>query len=79
MARTILSALSIPTPDVSPDLLRSNPLFKACDQLRQLRWDRWMPHIGYTREKTFPPQPLGSAPAEAAAILSTINSLRRSP
>lgn len=79
MARTILSSLSIPTPDLSPDVIRANPLFKACDQLRQLRWDRWMPHIGYTREKTIPPQPLGSAPADAAAILATINSLRRSP
>ena len=36
-----------------------------------------MQHIGYTREKTVAPQPLGSAEADAAKIQEKIDALRR--
>lgn len=42
-----------------------------------LRSDRWMKHIGYTREKTVAPQPFGDAEQQAAQIQEKINVLKR--
>lgn len=60
MAKTILSALSVKTPDESLAVIKADPLFRLVEQKRGLRASAWMKHIGYTREKTFAPEPLGT-------------------
>jgi lysophospholipase L1-like esterase len=79
MARTILTALGVNVPDESPAAIQADPLFQQVDRLRRHRSMRWMQHIGYTREKTVTPQPLGDTEAEAARIQKTIDALRRAP
>lgn len=77
MAHTIVEALGIGLPEANLAEIKADPLFKECDRLRRLRADGWMRHTGYTREKVVTPQPLGNTETEAAAIRTTINSLRR--
>ncbi len=77
MARTILAALGVQVPDEPLATLKADPLYKQADLLRRHRASRWMQHIGYTREKTVAPQPLGDAEKEAAEMQAKIDVLRR--
>jgi lysophospholipase L1-like esterase len=77
MARTILTALGVKVPDESLASIKGDPLFKLVEQKRATRSAAWMRHIGYTREKTVTPQPLGSAEADAAKLQQQIDTLRR--
>ena len=77
MARTILAALGVKTPDASVATIQADPLFKLVEQKRGLRSAAWMRHTGYTREKTVKPEPLGTAEADAAQVQEKIDALRR--
>ncbi|UUO04857.1 SGNH/GDSL hydrolase family protein [Blastopirellula sp. J2-11] len=77
MAKTILSGLNVPLPEQSLPEIQADPLYKQVDQLRKHRSTNWMKHIGYTREKTVPPQPLGETEQAAAQMKATINDVRR--
>ena len=77
MAKTILAALGVQVPDETPATIKADPLFKLVGDQRRLRSTRWMNHIGYTREKTVTPQPLGTTETDAAAIQEKIDALRR--
>jgi len=77
MAKTILAALGARVPDETLAEINADPLFKLVAEKRALRSANWMKHIGYTREKTVPPQPLGTTEADAARIQEKINALRR--
>lgn len=77
MARTILAAFGVTPPDESAASVKASPLFKLVEQKRSLRSNGWMKHIGYTREKTVEPGPLGNVETEAAKIQEKIDSLRR--
>jgi len=45
------------------------------EQKRAMRSVAWMKHIGYTREKTVKPEPLGTAEADAATLQEKILAL----
>ncbi|EAQ77670.1 SGNH/GDSL hydrolase family protein [Blastopirellula marina] len=77
MAKTILSALNAPIPEESLAEIQADPLYKLVDQLRKHRSSNWMKYVGYTREKTVPPQPLGETEQESAQIQAKINDVRR--
>ena len=77
MARTILAALGVKLPDETVATIKADPLFKLVEQKRGLRSAAWMKHVGYTREKTVKPEPLGTAEADAAKIQEKIDALRR--
>lgn len=77
MAQTILAALNVPVPKQSIEAIQADPLYKQIDKLRRHRSANWMKHIGYTREKTVPPQPLGDTEEVAAQMKDGINQLRR--
>lgn len=77
MAKTILTALGVQIPDETPAVIKVDPLFKLVAEQRALRSDRWMKHIGFTRERTVLPQPLGSTEAEVAKLQEKIDALRR--
>jgi hypothetical protein len=47
------------------------------EQKRARRSAAWMRHTGYTREKTVPPEPLGTAEADAVRFQEKIDTLRR--
>ncbi|HEY3787598.1 MAG TPA: SGNH/GDSL hydrolase family protein [Urbifossiella sp.] len=79
MAKTILAALGVETPDESVATIKADPLFKFVEAKRNLRSSAWMKHIGYTREKTVMPEPLGTTEADAAKIQEKIDALRRQP
>ncbi|MBI1247919.1 lipolytic enzyme [bacterium] len=77
MATAILSGLNVPVPAQSVADIQADPLFKKVDALRKLRSSNWMKHIGYTREKTVAPEPLGDTEQAAAKLQAEINELRR--
>lgn len=77
MAKTILAALGVKTPDEGVATIKADPLFKLVEQKRGPRSAAWMKHIGYTREKTVKPEPLGTAEADAAKVQEQIDALRR--
>lgn len=77
MAKTILAAFGVQIAEQNVAEVKKDPLWKLVDMKRRSRWAHWMQHIGYTREKTVPPQPLGSAEAEEAKIQEEIDALRR--
>lgn len=77
IATTILAALSVKAPVETLATIKADPLFKLVDQKRSLRSTAWMKHIGYTREMTVKPEPLGSVEADAAKVQVKINTLRR--
>jgi hypothetical protein len=77
MAKTILAALGVQIPDETVVAIKADPLFKLVDLKRRSRSAHWMKHIGYTREKTVPPQPLGDIETQAAEIQRKIDALRR--
>lgn len=77
VARTLLAALGEKTPDETAAAVKADPLYRLVEQKRAARSAAWMRHIGYTREKTVPPGPLGTAEADAAALQEKIDALRR--
>ncbi|MBL8864687.1 MAG: SGNH/GDSL hydrolase family protein [Planctomycetia bacterium] len=77
IAGVILKAFGESLPADSLKAVREAPIFKLVEEKRRLRSAAWMKHIGYTREATFPPQPLGSAENDAAKIQARIDALRR--
>lgn len=77
VAKTVLTALGVKVPDDGVAAVKADPLFKLVDQKRAMRSAAWMKHVGYTREKTFEPQPLGTTEADAAKIQEKIDALRR--
>jgi hypothetical protein len=77
MARTILAALAVKVPDETVADIKKDPLFKLVAEKRALRSVPWMKHIGYTRETTVAPQPLGTVEADAAKLQEKIGALRR--
>lgn len=78
-ARTILDALGVRTPDESLATIKADPLYRLVEQKRAMRSAAWMRHVGYTREKTVPPGPLGTTEADAAKIQAQIDAVRRRP
>ncbi|HZZ80904.1 MAG TPA: SGNH/GDSL hydrolase family protein [Gemmataceae bacterium] len=79
VAQTLLAALGAKTPDESVAKIKADPMFKLVEQKRVLRSGAWMKHIGYTREKTVAPGPLGAVEADAAKLQERIDTLRRRP
>jgi lysophospholipase L1-like esterase len=77
VARTILTAIGVKVPEESVATIKADPLFKLVEQKRSLRSSAWMKHVGYTREKTVEPQPLGKSETEAAQLQEQIDALRR--
>lgn len=77
MAKTLLAAFGVKVPDEPLATIKADPLYKLEDERRRLRAGRWMRHIGYTREKTVAPEPLGDAEAEAAKLQAKIDTLRQ--
>ena len=77
MAKTILAGIGVDIPEETPAAIASDPLFGKVDRHRQHRSARWMEHIGYTREKTVAPRPLGDAETQASAMQEEIDALRR--
>jgi CubicO group peptidase (beta-lactamase class C family) len=75
MARTILAALGIATPDETVSKIKTDPLYALVEQKRTLRSDGWMKHIGYTRERVVAPQALGNTESDSAAIQTKIDAL----
>jgi len=79
MAHTVLAALGVKPLNESVAKIKADPMFKLVEQKRALRSAAWMKHIGYTREKTVAPGPLGTIEADVAKIQERIDSLRRMP
>jgi lysophospholipase L1-like esterase len=77
MARTLLGAFHVDVPDESLDKIHADELYQLVDQKRKLRSKGWMNHVGYTREKTVMPQPLGDTETQAARLQEKIDALRR--
>ena len=77
IAQTVLVGLGVKLPDDTVATIRADPLFKLVEQKRALRSGAWMKHIGYTREKTVAPEPLGTVEADAAKVQEKIDALRR--
>ncbi|MFG0267294.1 MAG: SGNH/GDSL hydrolase family protein [Rhodopirellula sp. JB055] len=66
MSQTIASGLGVSETTKTLAEVKADPVYASIDAIRNLRWKAWMNHIGYTREKTYPPQPLGDTEALAA-------------
>jgi lysophospholipase L1-like esterase len=77
IAQTILAALGVKVPEETLATIKADPLFKLVEQKRAMRSAAWMKHIGYTREKTVAPEPLGTVEADAAKLQERIDALRR--
>ncbi|QDU73678.1 GDSL-like Lipase/Acylhydrolase [Bremerella volcania] len=77
MAQAILAGLNVPVPKESLATIQADPLYQQIDKLRKYRSANWMKHIGYSREKTVPSQPLGDTEEVAAKMKATINQMRR--
>lgn len=77
IARTVLAALGVRPPDESLATIKADPLFKLVEQKRAVRSAAWMKHVGYTREKTVKPEPLGTTEADATKVQEKIDALRR--
>jgi hypothetical protein len=77
IARTVLATLGVQVPDETLAAIKADPLYKPVAEKRSLRSSHWMKHVGYTREKTVEPQPLGNVEAEAARVQERIDALRR--
>jgi len=77
VAKTILAALGVKVPEDGVAAVKADPLFEQVDQKRAVRSAAWMKHVGYTREKTVAPEPLGTAEADAAKLQEKIDALRR--
>jgi lysophospholipase L1-like esterase len=77
IARTVLATLGVQVPDETLAAIKADPLYKLVAEKRSLRSSQWMKHVGYTREKTVEPQPLGNVEAEVARVQERIDALRR--
>jgi lysophospholipase L1-like esterase len=77
VAKTILTALGLPVPEETVATIKADPLLPLVNEKRAKRSAAWMKHIGYTREKTFEPIPLGTTEADAAKLQEKIDVLRR--
>jgi lysophospholipase L1-like esterase len=77
IAKALLKGLGCAAPEESVATIKADPLFKLIDEQRQLRSSHWMKHIGYTREATFQPQPLGDVETEWVKLQQKIDVLRR--
>lgn len=77
MAQAILAGLNVKVPDDKLATIQADPLYKAVAARRALRSAGWMKHIGYTREATFAPGPLGNTETDAAKLQEKIDALRR--
>lgn len=77
IARTLLAGLGVKTPDDSVATIKADPLHKLVEAKRGARSSAWMRHVGYTREQTIAPQPLGTAEADAKKRQEAIDALRR--
>jgi lysophospholipase L1-like esterase len=77
IAQTILAALGVSAPHQSIATIKADPLFQLVEQQRRMRSAAWMKHVGYTREKTIPPGPLGTVESDAARVQTQIDKLRR--
>jgi hypothetical protein len=77
--RNQLAALGAKVPDESLAAIKADPLFKLVEQKRAMRSGAWMRHVGYTREKTVKPQPLGTAETDQASLQEKIDAIRRKP
>jgi len=77
MAKTIVETLGMDLPEKSLEQIKDEPLFQQVDRLRKYRAQRWMQHIGYTREKTIEPQPLGDTEREVAKMRQGVDMAKR--
>jgi len=77
IARTVLVTLGVKVPDEAVTGVQKDPLYKLVAEKRAMRSAQWMKHIGYTREKTVKPEPLGTVETDAAKIQEKIDALRR--
>ncbi len=77
IAKTIVSAFGVQPSSDTLNTIQADPLYKLIEQKRRLRSGAWMKHIGYTREATVTPQPLGTTEADAAKLQEKIDELRR--
>lgn len=77
-AQTVLAALNVKPPFEKIATIQADPLYRLVEEKRRLRSAAWMKHIGYTRETTVSPQPLGSVEAYAAKVQEKIDAFRRS-
>lgn len=76
MAQSVLEGLGVKVPAVSAAQVEADPLYRAVDALRKHRASTWMKHIGYTREKAFPPGPLGDAETVADGLREKVRNLK---
>jgi lysophospholipase L1-like esterase len=77
MAKTILTALGVKVPDETLATIKADPLFKLVEGKRAIRSTAWMKHIGYIREKTVKPEPLGTVETDVMKLQEKIDDLRR--
>jgi lysophospholipase L1-like esterase len=77
MARTILAGLGVAVPDEPLATITADPLYRLVKDKRALVSDRWLRHVGYTREKLVTPQPLGNLDQQVARLQAQIDALRR--
>ena len=77
MARTVLTALAVKIPDDTVTDIKKDPLYKLVAEKWAMRSAHWMKHIGYTRERTIKPEPLGTVEADGAKIQEKIDARRR--
>lgn len=77
IARAVLAALGVKPPDETVATIKADPLYKLVEEKRGMRSAAWMKHVGYTREKTVKPEPLGTAEADAAKVQEKVDALRR--
>lgn len=77
MARAILAGLGATPMEEGVARIAQDPLFKLVAEKQAKRSAAWMKHVGYTRETTVEPQPLGSAEEDAAKVQEKIDALRR--
>ncbi|MCC9609062.1 SGNH/GDSL hydrolase family protein [Blastopirellula sp. JC732] len=77
MGKTILAGLGVNVPEEPLAKVQADPLLKPVDMLRQYRSASWMKHIGYTREKTVAPEPLGDAEQKEEMMQAEIDRIRQ--
>ncbi len=77
IAKAILAGLGVKPPEATPATIKADPLFKLVQEKQGKRASAWMQHVGYTREKTVKPGPLGTAETDAAKLQEKIDALRR--
>jgi lysophospholipase L1-like esterase len=79
MAKTILTGFGVQVPDEPVATILTDPLYRLVKDKRTLISDRWMKHIGYSREKVVTPQPLDDTEQRVAKLQAEIDVLRRKP